>query len=154
MEVEWLDHLEVDTKDALPVVGKLAIDNIASDVDQGKKGNNRPMPDLTAAYEVRKIREVGSHMPDLWRTGKLMRSLRILGQGKDWIDVGFPLPNGNDVKKWRKLVKQGRDPLSLAKSDIKRFAKRLIKQGILKEVPGPPKKGPTVVRQGGTYARR
>ena len=140
MEVEWLDHLEVDPEKGLPVVGKLAIDNIKSDVEQGKKGNNRPMPDLTGAYEVRKLREVGSHMPDLWRTGKLMRSIMILGQGENWIDIGFPLHTGNDIKKWRKLIKQGRNPLSLAKSDIKRFAKQLVKAGILKEVPGPPKK--------------
>ena len=169
MQVEWIDHLEVDTKEALPKLGALVVDNIKSDIAQGKKGNERPLPDLTEAYERRKLREGGSPLPDLHRTGRLLSQLITMAIGRDWLDVGFTLSGGfggvrglkgdaDDIKKWRRLKKQGRDPLKISRRDVKRFAKEFVKLGILKEVPGPPKKkksnSSSVVKEGGMLVRR
>lgn len=171
MQVEWLDHLEIDTKEALPKLGRLAVDNIRQDVARGRKGNERALPDLSTRYEVQKLKEGGSPLPDLHRTGRLMSQLQVLAQGvaksgKDWVDVGFNLTgafgglgggkgDADDIKKFRTLRKQGRDPLKLSKRDIKLFAKKFAEAGLLKQVPGPPKKtsrGP--VKSGGAFARR
>jgi hypothetical protein len=157
MVVEWIDHLEVDTKEALPKLGTLIVNDIKSDVAQGRKGNESPMPDLSTRYEVQKLKEGHSPLPDLHRSGLLMSQLRVLAlgiakSGKDWLDIGFMLTGAfggfgggkgspNDIKKWRTLKKQGRDPLKISRRDLKRFAKQFVKEGLLKEVPGPPKKG-------------
>jgi hypothetical protein len=146
MVVEWIDHLEVDTKEALPKLGALVEQNIEADTAQGRKGNDRAMPDLSTRYEMQKIKEGHGSLPDLRRSGRLISQLQVLAQGitkngKDWIEIGFKLVTGDDVKKFRRLRKDGRDPLSISRADLKRFAKQFVKEGILKEVPGPPKKG-------------
>jgi len=145
VEVQWIDHLEVDASKALPKLGRMAVENIRHDMDRGRKGNDRAMPDLSTRYEVQKLKEGQSSLPDLWRTGRLWSQLKVLAvgvtkTGKDWVEVGFNLITGNDIKKFRTLRKNGRDPLSLSARDIKAFAKKFVRDGLLKEVPGPPKK--------------
>jgi hypothetical protein len=170
MQVEWLTHLAVDVpENALVKLGNAAVVDIKADTAQGKKGNQRKQPDLEERYEVEKIKDGLNPIPDLRRTGMLMSQFTVLNQSKPkrgsarsadyWVDIGFTLSgtfgamggqkggasyfakgDANDIIKFRTLKKYGRDPLSLSKRDIKRFAKQFVKEGLLAEMPGPPPK--------------
>lgn len=138
VRIDWLKHLEIDGTKALPKVGAMAVKDIRNDATRGQKGNNRPMPDLTQAYEVRKLKEARGALPDLYRTGRLWREFGIISADAHSVTIGFHLRGAEDIKKWRTLKSQGRDPLKLSSRDKKRFAKALVELGLLKEVPGPP----------------
>lgn len=170
MQVEWLTHLAVDVPEkALTKLGNMAIVDIKADTAQGKKGNQRKMPDLEESYEVEKLKDGLTNIPDLRKTGMLMSQFTILNHSNPkrgstrkkgyWVEIGFTLsgtfgPMGgqkgggqyfkkgdaSDIIKFRTLKKYGRDPLALSKRDIKRFAKQFVKEGLLAEMPGPPPK--------------
>lgn len=139
VSVEWLRHLEVDPKKGMAVVGRLAAADIEHDArDKGRAGNNRPLPDLSKPYAKRKAREGGSPLPDLYRTGALWRTFGVISATAKLVVIGFQLTTGDQIKKWRKLLKGRRSPLKLARSDLKRFARSMVKAGLLNEKHGPP----------------
>lgn len=158
----------MDTYDGLVKVGTLSVRDIAMDVMGGKRGDGRAMPDLSERYEVAKLKEGGSGAPDLHRSGRLLSQLQIIEIGDDdSVTIGFNLSGGwgpapmggkgqspEDIKKWRRLRKQKRDPLKLSKADIRRFAKEMVKSGMLTKENGPPPRKPRKRKRGRPRKRR
>lgn len=143
VEVEWQKHLTLDTKKAMRLLGQLAMDDIEDDArSKGRRGTGKAFPPLDPRYARQKAKEGRAPFPDLYRTGELWRSFRIKRITDDEVWVGFDTSTGEQVKKFRRLKKQGRDPLGLSKADLNRFAKELIRRGLLKEEHGPPPRTP------------
>lgn len=150
VEVKWLRHLKTDVPKVLGLLGELAKENIEESArGELKTGKGRPLPPITQSYAGRKALRGASGTPDLTFSGRLWAGFKILKKlvkdnGMHEVWIGFTLATADQIKKWRRLKKQGRDPLGQTAARLKKHGKEIVRRGALKEVPGPPTRTRTV----------